>query len=183
MASPTLQVFPPNAENEALLGQLKGLRQTPIPVIGFDGPDGHLGPEGAGAVLVLHMTMIDEERTQQFWRQVALTCNAASESQGFIRMNAYFDGLANMAIGFWRTVEDAQAFARSRAHMDAIKEMHQTNFEYTHYAGIWQPVEQRTRQAFCDSCGAEVIMPAESCVNCGRGLADVFALQATGADG
>ncbi len=61
----TLQVFPPNQENEALLGQIPGVRQTPIPVIGFDGPDGHLGSEAAGAVLVPHMTMVDERRTRR----------------------------------------------------------------------------------------------------------------------
>ncbi len=54
-----LQVFPPNADNETLLGEIPGLRQTPIPAIGFDGPEGHLGPEATGAFLVLHMTMVE----------------------------------------------------------------------------------------------------------------------------
>jgi heme-degrading monooxygenase HmoA len=177
MSSPTLQVFPPNAANEKLLGEIPGFRQTPIPVVAFDGPDGNLGPEGAGAVMVLHMTMIDEERTQRFWHQVALTSKAASESPGFIRMIAFFDGAANWALGFWRTVEDAQAFAKSRSHLDAIKDMHESKFEYTHFAGIFQPVEQRPRHAYCDACGAETVMPAEQCSECGRGLADVFRLQ------
>ena len=177
MSSPTLQVFPPNAENEELFGAIPGFRQTPLPVVAFDGPDGDAGPEGAGAVLVLHMTMIDEERTQRFWRQVALTSKAASESPGFIRMIAFFDGAANWALGFWRTVDDAQAFAKSRPHVDAIKDMHQHAFEYTHFAGLFSPVEQRPRHAYCDGCGAEITMPAETCVACGRGLADVFRLQ------
>jgi hypothetical protein len=46
-------------------------------------------------VLVLHMTMVDEQRTQRFWRQVALTCKGASDGPGFIRMIAFFDGCAN----------------------------------------------------------------------------------------
>lgn len=174
----TLKVFPPNADNEALFAQLPVVRQTPFPVIAFDGPDGHLGPEAAGAVLVLHMTMTDDDdRAQAFWRQVALTAKAASETPGFIRMIGCFDGAANWALGFWRTVEDAQDFAKSRAHTDAIADMHEKNFEYTHFAGLYRPVEQRVRHAYCESCGAEIVMPHETCPSCGNELADVFRIQ------
>lgn len=179
MPSPALQVFPPNNDNEKLFGEIPGFRQTPIPVVAFDGPDGDAGPEAAGAVMVLHMTMIDEQRTQRFWRQVALTSKAASEFPGFIRLIAFFDGAANWALGFWRRVEDAQAFAKSRSHLDAIKDMHATAFEYTHFAGLFAPVDARPRHAYCDSCGTEVEMPAERCTNCGQGLTDVFRLQHT----
>lgn len=174
----TLQVFPPNAENEALLAEVPGLRQTPIPVIAFDGPNGDLGPERAGAILVLHMTMVDEERTQAFWRQVAMTSRAAAEWDGFIRLIAFFDGVANWAIAFWRSVEDAQNYARSAVHLEAIRDMHRHNFEYSHYAGLWQPVRARTREVYCDRCGAEALMPVERCPSCGNELADVFIIQA-----
>jgi hypothetical protein len=150
-----LQVFPPDAANEQLFGQIPGFRQTPIPVVAFDGPYGNLGREAAGAVLVLHMTMVDEERTQRFWHQVDLTCKAASEFPGFIRMIAFFDGAAKWALGFWRTVADAQAFAKERTHLDAIKDMHETGFEHIHFAGMFAPVERRPRHAYCDECGAE----------------------------
>jgi heme-degrading monooxygenase HmoA len=170
-----LQVFPPNADNETLLGEIPGLRQTPIPAIGFDGPEGHLGPEATGAFLVLHMTMVEEERTQLFWRQVALTCKAASESPGFIRMIACFDGCASWAFGFWRTLEDAQAFARSRPHLEAVEDMRRHRFEYTHYAGLWQPATVRPREVYCDRCGRESHMPIDRCPGCGNELLDVFA--------
>ncbi len=178
----TLQVFPPNAENEALFATIPGIRQTPLPVVGFDGPDGALGPEEAGAVLVLHMTMVDEERTQLFWRQVALTCKAASETPGFIRLIAFFDGAANWALGFWRTVEAAQAFARGTAHAEAILDMRRHTFEYTHYAGLWRPVSARTREFYCDVCGAETLFPAERCARCGNPVADVFRPAGVAAD-
>jgi len=174
---PTLQVFPPNAENEALFAQIPGLRRTPIPVIGFDGPDGHLGPEATGAVVVLHMTMVDGQRTQRFWRQVALTCQAASRSPGFIRMIAFFDGAANWALAFWRTVEDAMAYAAGRAHREAIADMRAHQFEYSHFAGVFRAVRPRTREIWCDRCGTEALMPATSCPECGRELADVFVIQ------
>lgn len=170
----TLQVFGPDAEAETLFGEIPGLRQTAVPVVGFDGPDGHLGPEAAGAVLFLHMTMVDEERTRVFWKQVALTCRAAAEWPGFIRLIAFFDGFANNALAFWRTVESAQTFAQSRTHLDAIQDMYKHNFEYTHYAGLWQPVSPRTREFYCDRCGAETLMPAERCSRCGNEIADVF---------
>jgi heme-degrading monooxygenase HmoA len=181
----TLQVFPPSAENEALFAEIPGFRQTPIPVVAFDGPapDGSLGPEAAGAVLVLHMTMIDEERTQAFWRQVALTCKAASQTKGFMRMIAFFDGMANWALGFWRTVEDAQAFARSSAHAAAMAKMHEKNFEYMHFASLYRPVEQRVRHAYCERCAAEVVMPQDACPSCGNELADVFRLQSGHGEG
>jgi heme-degrading monooxygenase HmoA len=175
---PSLQVFPPNAANEELFGAIPGLRQTPIPVIAFDGPDGHLGPEGAGAVMVLHMTMVDEERTQAFWRQVALTCKAASETPGFIRLIAFFDGVANWALGFWRSVEDAERYKKGEVHKAAVAEMYETNFEYTHFAGLFSPVSARPREVYCDRCGAEAHMPVDTCPACGNEIADVFRIQA-----
>lgn len=175
----TLHVFPPSIDNQALFAEIPGFRETPIPVVAFDGPDpdGSLGPEAAGAVLVLHMTMIDDERAQAFWRQVALTCRAASQTSGFIRMIAFFDGMANWALGFWRTVEDAQAFAKSDAHTQAITEMHEKNFEYMHFAGLYRPVEQRVRHAYCERCDAEIVMPQDACPSCGNALTDVFRMQ------
>lgn len=173
----TLQVFPPNAAAEQLFSEIAGLRQTPIPVVAFDGPEGHLGPEAAGAVLVLHMTMIDEEKTQAFWRQVALTCKAASSWPGFIRLIAFFDGMANWALGFWSNVESAQQFARGEAHRGAIAEMFATNFEYMHFAGLFAPVVPKPRHAYCERCGAEVVMPQARCTRCGNELADVFVVQ------
>jgi heme-degrading monooxygenase HmoA len=175
---PTLQIFPPEPETAALLAQLPGFRETPAPVISFQGPLGHLGPEAAGAVLVLHMTMVDEERTKLFWRQVELTCKAASAAPGFIRLISLFDGLANWALAFWRTPEDAKAYARSEAHRAAMAEMYKTNFEYTHFAGVFAALEARTREVYCDRCGTQSLMPAGSCPSCGNELVDVFEVQA-----
>ena len=173
-----LQVIPPNPDNEALLGEIPGLRQTAIPVVAFDGPEGHLGPEAAGAVLLLHMTMTgDDARAQAFWRQVAATCKAASQTPGFIRLISFFDGMANWALGFWKRAADAEGFAKSPVHRAAMAEMYETNFEYMHFAGIFEAVNRRPRHGYCSSCGTEVEMPASACPSCGEELADVFVIQ------
>jgi len=81
---PTLQYFPPTEEAGAIVGQIPGVRFTEVPVLAVDGPDGALGPEAAGAVMHLHMTMIDEDKTRAFWMQVALTLREAAQAPGLI---------------------------------------------------------------------------------------------------
>ena len=174
---PTLQYFPPTDEANAIVSEIPGVRATPIPVLAVDGPEGGLGPEAAGAILHLHMTMIDEEKTKAFWKQVAITLKAAVEAPGLIRFMAITDGVSNDAIGWWRTVADAKAFAASDIHRAAMAEMDKVGFEYTHFAGLWQLVEPRQRHAYCDECGTENVMPAEQCSQCGAELADVFRQQ------
>ncbi len=90
-------------------------------------------------------------------------------------MIACFDGCASWAFGFWRTLEDAQAFARSRPHLEAVEDMRRHRFEYTHYAGLWQPATVRPREVYCDRCGRESHMPIDRCPGCGNELLDVFA--------
>jgi hypothetical protein len=176
---PALQVVPPNAENEALLAQIPGLRQTAIPVIAFDGPEGHRGPEAAGALLFLHMTMVDPERAQTFWSWVARTCQEAARFPGFIRAIAFWDGLTNNLVAFWRTLEDAQAYAyQPGVHLEAIQAMKAQQFEYTHFAGLFVPVRARPREFYCERCGAEAHLPVAACPACGNPVTDVYALQA-----
>ena len=174
---PTLQYYPPTEEAGAIVSQIPGVRFTEVPVLAVDGPDGALGPEAAGAILHLHMTMVDEEKTRAFWKQVALTLQAAASAPGLIRFVAIADGLSQDAVGWWRSVADAKAFARSAAHRTAMEEMDRDRFEYTHFAGLWELVEQRERHSVCDACGASTTMPATACVSCGTEIADVFRLR------
>ncbi|HLX88198.1 MAG TPA: zinc ribbon domain-containing protein [Acidimicrobiales bacterium] len=171
---PTLQYFPPTEEAGAIVGQIPGVRFTEVPVLAVDGPDGALGPEAAGAVMHLHMTMIDEDKTRAFWMQVALTLREAAQAPGLIRFLAIADGLSNDAVAWWRTVEDARAFAAGAAHRSAVGAMDAEGFQYTHFAGLWQLVEARKRHAFCDACGTRNALPADRCAKCGAELADVF---------
>lgn len=170
----TLGAFPPNAENAALFINIRGFRQTAAPVIAVEGPEGHLGPESAGAVLFLHMTMVDDERAQQFYRQVAVTFEAASQAPGFIRLMAFFDGFTNNVLAFWRTLEDAQSFAKTRSHLEAVQDMYAKNFEYTHFAGLFEAVGSPARFHYCDVCGREHKAPVDRCAACGNELINTF---------
>jgi ribosomal protein L40E len=174
---PTLQYFPPTEEAGAIVAEIPGVRFTEVPVLAVNGPDGHLGPESAEAIMHLHMTMIDEEKTKAFWMQVAITLKEAADTPGLIRFVAITDGLSQDAIGWWRTVEHAKSFAASTVHRTAIREMNKVGFEYTHFAALWELVETRHRHVFCDACGAKTVLPADECRACGAPLADVFLIQ------
>ena len=171
---PTLKYYPPTEEAGGIVSQIPGVRFTEVPVLAVDGPDGALGPESAGALMHLHMTMVDEEKTRAFWRQVAITLKAAADAPGLIRFIAVTDGLSQDAVAWWRTVDDAKAFAASEVHQAAMAEMDELGFEYTHFAGLWQLVAPRERHVICDACGSSTTMPADSCRSCGVEIADVF---------
>jgi hypothetical protein len=171
---PELRYFPPTPEAIARMAQIPGLRLTNIPVVGVDGPDSALGPEAAQAILHLHMTMIDEDKTRVFWDHIAATLTAASRAPGLIRYVAMSDGLSNDAVAWWRTLDQARAFAQTEVHRAAVSEMYREGFEYSHFAGLWQLVEPRNRQVCCDDCGAWTVLPADACRECGSDLTDVF---------
>ncbi len=57
----TLGIYPPTEQAQEALAAIAGIRFTEGEVFGVDGPDGHLGPEAAGCLMVLHATMADAE--------------------------------------------------------------------------------------------------------------------------
>src|SRR5215471_2133296 len=116
-----LRTFAPGPEAKAIMQSIPGARFTPGVVSGFDGP-GALGPEAAGAVMVLHMTAVDEAATQLFFRRTNHLKTLLPAAPGFIRMFSLFDGLSGYAIAFWRTAEDAIAFGRGSAHREVMRE-------------------------------------------------------------
>ncbi len=174
---PVLQNFPPDPDIEALMEGLP-IRSSEGPVRVLEGPEAHLGHEAAGAILVLHTTMIDNDKAQLFHRQVAATLIAAASAPGMIRVVMATDGLSNDAYILWRSVEEAKAFASNTVHREAVSAMLRDRFEYTHFAGLWQQVEPRDRHVFCEKCGAESTMPIDHCSRCGNEVADVFRIQA-----
>jgi hypothetical protein len=160
----TLGHHPPAADNQAALGSMPGVRFTEGVVFAVDGP-APVGPEAAGAVLVLQSVLDRDDKAQQFWSRAAVTLRAARERAGFIRFIAFGDGLCNYAIGFWRSPDDAMAFFRSPSHAAAMHELDASGNQYGHFAGLFKTDRLHERHVYCEECGS------------GNALIDVFKIQ------
>ena len=174
----TLDTFPPPAGVEEKLTAIPGLRVTDGGVMGFDGPEGHLGPEAADCVMVLHATMADAQRAARQWELAIDLMIEVAEAPGLIRFVGFDDGLSGYAVAWWRTEADARAFARGRAHREAVKEQYRDGLQYTQFAGLWGPMTYGHRDVYCERCGVATRMPADACRSCGNAVVDVFTMQA-----
>ena len=171
-----LRAVPPAHEARGRLAAIPGARFSEGVVLGIDGAE-PLGPEAAGALQILHMTAVDPELTEKFWNRTSALKTLLPSTEGFIRLIGFFDGLSAYALVFWRTVEDAQAFAAGADHAAAADELFETNFEYTHFIGLWQAARIHQRTFHCDTCRQLTTAPAETCSSCGAQLHDVFVEQ------
>ncbi len=172
-----LKTFPIGDEAKAMMQAIPGARFTPGMVVGFDGPGGH-GPEKAGAIVILHMTAADADATQIFYKKTNALKQLLQDAPGFIRMFSLFDGLSGYAIAFWRSADDAAAFARGPAHAKTAREFHERPYQYSQFAGIWSVESMHPRRIYCDRCHAPTDAPADACSKCGNRLVDVFKEQA-----
>lgn len=161
----------PQGDGARRLGGLPGVRFTPGMVFSIE--SGPIGPEATGAVLVLQNTLDTNEKAQQFWDRAALTLEAAQGSPGFIRFIGFSDGLENYGLGFWRTAEEAQAFAKAVTHREAVKELNATGNQYSHFAGLYRAEAVHRRHIFCDACGVQNDV-RDRCAQCGNALVDSF---------
>ena len=168
--------YPPQEEAGMAIGSIPGFRVSPGAVVAIEGPVS-VGPEEAGAVLILAGTLCDRAKADLFWLQVASTARAARGSVGFLRLLAFADGPVSYAVAFWRTPEDAQAFARGPAHRAAVADLYRTGSQYSQFAGIWKAASTSGRRYFCDVCGAMTAAPATACGECGQELIDVYRMQ------
>jgi len=163
--------YHPEGEVAARMGALEGVRFTPGMVFSIQRESA--GPEAAGAVLILQNTLVDPDKAQQFWSRAATTMEAALHAPGFIRLIGFGDGPENYALAFWRTLEDAQAYAKGMTHREAVKELHATGSQYSHFAGLFAVTQPRTRHIFCEQCGVQNDV-RERCAQCGNALVDSF---------
>jgi len=167
--------IPPGDDVKAMVGAIPGVRFTPGVVVGQEGPDGHLGPEAAGAVLILHVTLADENGADRFWRTTTSVKQSLPEAPGFIRLFSLFEGVNGYLVAFWRTVDDAQAFAKSQRHQAAMDAFDRDHFQYSHFVGLFRAERAHRRNIYCEECGRATPMPAKVCCGCGNPLHDVFA--------
>jgi heme-degrading monooxygenase HmoA len=171
-----LKTFPVDEKAKAIMASIPGARFTPGVVVGFDGPGGH-GPEMAGAVSVLHMTATDEMATQTFYSKTNMLKKLLQEAPGFIRMFSLFDGVSGYAVSFWRSPEDALAFAHGSAHENTAREFRERPYQYSQFVGVWGAHTVRPRRIYCEKCQAGTATPADVCAKCGNALVDVFRMQ------
>lgn len=157
MASPTTQI-------------------APSMIISQDGDvSGHLGPEAAGAVLMLQATFTDEAKAAAFWEAAFPMLELSGKMPGFIR--AYRFALGPMITMFvlWTTLEDARAFGESPEHRAVVRELYRHRWQYSHFARLWEVASEGDRLVFCDGCDGITPAARGSCDSCGAPIADPFA--------
>ena len=126
-----LLTMPPPPEVIAKLTAIKGVRIAPTVLTTQQGPDGHLGPEAAGAVLILQATFVDKQGAERFWLKAAELFELLAAAPGFIRRFSFADGPLGMLIAFWRTAADAHAFFSSNEHQAAMRDLYRQRWQYS----------------------------------------------------
>ena len=166
---------PPPMDVIARMTAIEGVRIVPTMLATQQGPDGHLGPEAAGAVLLLQATFVDEKRAAEFWLKVAGLVERLATAPGFIRRYNFTDGPHSTLIALWRTRADANAFFSSGEHQAAMHELFRHRWQYSHFAGLWEMTTPRQRVIFCQQCDGVTPATERQCVGCGIELFDPFA--------
>ena len=167
---------PPPAEAIAKIAAIEGVRMAPTMLTTQQGPDRHLGPEAAGAVLILQATFVDKQRAAAFWLRLAELLERLAEAPGFIRRFAFADGPHGYLIAFWRTSADAHAFFASTEHQAAMRDLYRERWQYSHFAALWEMASPHQRVIFCEQCDGVTPATEGVCVGCGSELVDPFSV-------
>lgn len=170
-----LLLQPPPLDVIERMVAIDGVQVTPTILASQQGPDGHLGPEKAGAILVLQATFVDENRAAAFWATAAGLMEKLASAPGFIRRYNFTDGPHYTLLAFWHTPADAHAFFSSGEHQAAMRELFAHRWQYTHFAGLWECATPRERVIFCQDCDGVMPATAGSCSGCGVELFDPYA--------
>jgi heme-degrading monooxygenase HmoA len=165
---------PPPLEAVTKMTAIDGVRFVPTVLAIQRGPDGHLGPEAAGAVLILQATFVDEERAAEFWLTAAGLMEHLAVAPGFIRRVNFADGPHYTLIALWRTRADAHAFFSTDEHQAAMSELFRRRWQYSHFAGLWDMTTPRQRVIFCQQCDGVTAATERLCAGCGTELFDPF---------
>lgn len=165
---------PPPVDAVEAMRTIHGLRIVPVMLNTQSGPEGHLGPESAGAILILQGTFADEDRFGEFWTNVVELMRMLATAPGFIRRYNFADGPHYTLMAWWRSVDDAHAFFARPEHQAAMRTTFERRWNYTHFAGLWQTVDQRQRLFFCQHCEGITPSTDPACAGCGRPLEDPY---------
>jgi hypothetical protein len=138
------------------------------------GPDGDLGPEAAGAILMLQATFTEPEGARGFWTAAVDLMRLLSSASGFIRRYSFPDGPSITLIALWRTVADARTFAATPEHRAAVSDLFAHRWQHSHFAAIWEMTSNHGRLVFCGRCDAITAASETVCSGCATPLLDVF---------
>jgi heme-degrading monooxygenase HmoA len=175
-----LLTTPPPIEEIARMSAIEGVHITPTMLTTQEGRDWQLGPEGAGAVLILQATFVDEARAVHFWQQAAVLIEKLATTPGFIRRFNFIDGPHYTLIALWRTPADANEFFASDEHRVAMRELFRNRWQYSHFAGLWEATTPRQRVIFCQQCDGVTPASEGRCQGCGVELYDPIARSSNG---
>jgi heme-degrading monooxygenase HmoA len=167
---------PPPPEAIAKLTAIEGVRIASTTLSVQQGPERHLGPEGAGAVLILQATFVDKQGIHRFYMRVADLMERLAVAPGFIRRFSFAAGQHFTTIVLWRTAADAHAFFTSDVHQAAMRDLYRERWQYTHFAALWETTTPRQRVIFCQQCDGVTPATDGVCAVCGTELFDPFAI-------
>jgi len=165
---------PPPIEATVAMQEIDGVRIVPVMLNTQSGPEGHLGPESAGAILVLQGTFAARDRFDEFWSHVVELMTLLATAPGFIRRYSFADGPHYTLMAWWRTIEDAHAFFARPEHQRAMRSTFERRWNYTHFAGLWAMADQRERLFFCQACDGITPSSEAVCRGCGSALDDPY---------
>jgi heme-degrading monooxygenase HmoA len=169
-----LLILPPPPEAVAAMAAIPRSQIAPIVLGTQQGPDGHLGPEKAGAILMLQATFTDPEGSAAFWTALVPLFELLESAPGFIRRYGFADGPHNTLIAFWRTAQDAKAFAARPEHRAAVRDLYKQRWQYSHFAAIWEMTTNHDRVIFCPGCQGVTPVADRLCSGCGTELLDAY---------
>lgn len=155
------------------MAALPGVRIEPTILATQRGPDGHLGPEAAEAILMLQATFADPDGAAAFWQAAVPLMALLEEAPGFIRRFSFPDGPSITLLALWRCAADAKAFAASPAHRAAVRDLYAQRWQYSHFSAIWEMTSNHDRLVFCTDCPSVTPAREGACGGCGTPFVDV----------
>ena len=173
-----LLMLPPPPEAIAAMAAIPGVHIEPTVLATQAGPEGDVGPEAAGAILVLQATFADPAGAARFWEAAVPLMAMLETAPGFIRRYSFPDGPSITLIAFWRTAADARAFAATPQHRHAARALYDERWQYSHFAAIWELSSSHGRMVFCTECDSVTPAAERRCGGCGADLVDVYAATA-----
>jgi hypothetical protein len=169
-----LLTLPPPPEAIAAMAAIPNSRIAPIMLGTQQGPDGRLGPEAAGAILILQATFTDPNGSVAFWKALVPLFELLESAPGFIRRYGFGDGPHDTLIAFWRTAGDARAFAARPEHRAAVRDLYRQRWQHSHFAAIWEMTTNHDRVIFCPRCQAVTPAAHQRCGSCETELSDAY---------